>query len=654
MNPLRNPWRLLISVIAVGLAFLATPPQVGCAQDRRAAANLTKSSVQAPSIERFMKIRAPNSPTLSPDGTLFVRDWPDGVNQLYKRAAGNKPDAPMTRLTDFPDGLNSYSLSPDGKLIVLAAATGGNEQDNLHLLTVADGTITPLLIDPKVVYRLNVWVDDSSGFIYSANAESPADFYIYRFDFAGKKSTKLSAKPGYWEASDVTKDGKRVLVNEFISESHSNAFELDAATGNLAKLNIGADQTSNTSAGYLPGEKSAMITSDSEKGIERLFVRDLATGAVRKPLPEIDQFPVEGGAMNQERTLGAVIVNEGGYGSMRVVKLPSFEAVAIPAIERGLVGSVDIRGDTITFSLSNARTPGLSYAFDLATTNKPGADRSEPAGLEQLTVAETQGIDLSKFALPELVTYKSFDGLEIPAFIYTPPGFRKGTPVPFVVNYHGGPEGQSRPSFTALTQFLLASGYGVMQPNVRGSTGYGREFHMLDDYKKRWDSVKDGVEAARWLVKNGYGQAGRIAAYGGSYGGFMSVATVIEGPDVFGASIDVVGVVNFKTFLEQTKDYRRKLREAEYGPLSDPEFLASVSPLNRIDEIKVPMLVAHGANDPRVPVGEAMQLAVGLQKRGYDPELLFFPDEGHGFAKLENRLLFAQRMVKFLQRTIAE
>jgi dipeptidyl aminopeptidase/acylaminoacyl peptidase len=164
--------------------------------------------------------------------------------------------------------------------------------------------------------------------------------------------------------------------------------------------------------------------------------------------------------------------------------------------------------------------------------------------------------------------------------------------------------------------------------------------------------VKDGVEAARWLVKKGYAKAGKIAAYGGSYGGFMAVATVIEGSDIFGACIDVVGIVNMKTFLEKTKDYRRKLREAEYGPLSDPEFLATISSINRIDEIKCPMLIAHGLNDPRVPVGEAMQLAVGLQKRGYDPELIFCPDEGHGFQKLENRLLFAKRMVKFLQETI--
>jgi dipeptidyl aminopeptidase/acylaminoacyl peptidase len=330
---------------------------------------------------------------------------------------------------------------------------------------------------------------------------------------------------------------------------------------------------------------------------------------------------------------------------MRVFELPSFKLIDIPGIDKGIVGAVHIEDQTVSWSLSNARTPGLSYAY------RVGSGAADPT---PLTVADTQGIDLDSFPLPELVTYKSFDGLDIPAFIFLPPTFVKGQPIPFVVNFHGGPEGQSRPGFSAQIQFLLSRGYGVMLPNVRGSTGYGREFHMMDNYQKRWDSVKDGAEAARWLVKNGYAEAGKIAAYGGSYGGFMSVATVIEGSDVFGAAIDVVGIVNFKTFLEQTRDYRRKLREAEYGPLSDPEFLASVSPLNRVDEIKTPMMIAHGLNDPRVPVGEAMQLAVELQKRGYDPELLYFPDEGHGFAKLENRLLFADRMVKFLDSTIGE
>lgn len=606
---------------------------------------------QAPDIERFMKIRAPNSPTLAADGTLFVRDWPDGLNQLYQRREGRNAGAPMERLTDFPDGLNSYSLSPDGRRIILSAAIGGNEQTDLYLLDVASGEISPLLVNPSIVYGFQMWLRDSSGFVYTANDESSADFHIYRLNLENNQSTKLLARAGNWSAADITSDAKRLLVGQFISASHANAYELSAETGELTKLDIGGNETFNEAAGYLPGETAAMIMSDHEEGIPRVFVRELPIVRTLhrtprepfKPMPQIDAFEIEGGAINEDRTLGAVVYNEGGYATMRVVRLPSFEPIEMPEIERGLTGSVDIRGTTVTFTLSNARTPGLSYAFDAASRGE----------LDQLTIAQTQGIELSKFTLPKLIKYPSFDGVEIPAFIYTPPGHSPGTAIPFVVNYHGGPEGQSRPGFTALTQYLLASGYGVMQPNVRGSTGYGRDFHMMDNYRKRWDSVKDGVEAARWLVKNGYAEAGRIAAYGGSYGGFMSVACVIEGADVFGASINVVGIVNFKTFLEQTKDYRRKLREAEYGPLSDPEFLASISPLNRIDEIKCPMFIAHGLNDPRVPVGEAMQLAVGLQKRGYDPELLFFPDEGHGFAKLDNRLLFAKRMVKFLQETIA-
>jgi dipeptidyl aminopeptidase/acylaminoacyl peptidase len=230
------------------------------------------------------------------------------------------------------------------------------------------------------------------------------------------------------------------------------------------------------------------------------------------------------------------------------------------------------------------------------------------------------------------------------------------------VHYHGGPEDQHRPRFNATVQHLLSRGYGVLQPNVRGSTGYGREYHMLDNYKQRWDSVKDGVAAAEWLVKSGYATPGRIAAYGGSYGGFMSVATVVEDQErvergeraerLFGACVDVVGIVNMKTFLEKTSGYRRKLREVEYGPLADAEFLATISSIHRADKIRIPVFIAHGFNDPRVPVQEAMQLAAALKESGRAPRLFIAPDEGHGFQKLENRVYFGERMAAFLDETI--
>jgi dipeptidyl aminopeptidase/acylaminoacyl peptidase len=309
------------------------------------------------------------------------------------------------------------------------------------------------------------------------------------------------------------------------------------------------------------------------------------------------------------------------------------------------------------WSLSNARVAGIAYA----STYAPGATRAAPV-TTQLTWTADQGIDLARFPLPALVHYRAFDGTQVPAFLFLPPGAAAGHAIPFVVNYHGGPEGQSRPAFSATLQYFLARGYGVLLPNVRGSTGYGRAFQMMDDYRKRWDSVRDGVDAAEWLVRNGYAEPGRIATYGGSYGGFMSVACIVEDQErvlhgarparLFGACVDVVGIVNLRTFLENTSGYRRKLREAEYGPLSDTTFLATVSSIRKVDDIQVPVLIGHGFNDPRVPVEEAMQLALALKARGRNPRLFIAPDEGHGFAKLDNRVYFSERMATFLDETI--
>lgn len=602
---------------------------------------------KVPSIVEFLKIRTPNQVRLAPDGSIYMRDWPDGVNQLYRKAPDASPTDQGRRLTNFTDGLSRYAISPDGKWIVLSAATGGSEQTNLYLLDTSNDQISPLLEDESVVYDFDVWLHDSSGFIYHANDESPRDFHIYLYDLATRQSRKLLAKPGSWGASDVSNDGQRLLVGRFVSVADARAYELNLVTGALTDLSATPEDqpTLNIPAGYLPGENSVALISDFQDGVRRLYVRSLTDhdAPLREAIPGLGKAELESGKVNRERTLAATIHNEDGYATMRVFRLPGFEPIGTPNIPKGLVGVNGIEGDTVVYTLTNAQSPGIAFSWHVYQKRMP---RPLTARMDSET------IDLSKFRLPELVTYPSFDGLEIPAFLYLPQGAAPGKPVPFVVRYHGGPESQTRPGFDAVTQYLVANGYGVMMPNVRGSIGYGREFHQLDNYKKRWDSVKDGVEAARWLVKQGYAEKGRIAAYGGSYGGYMAVATIIEDGDIFGASINVVGIVNFQTFLEQTKGYRRALREAEYGPLSDPEFLAQISPIKRIDEIRVPMMIAHGLNDPRVPVGEAMQLAVGLQRRGYDPELLFFPDEGHGFAKLENRIIFSDRMVKFLDKHI--
>lgn len=624
-------------------------------------------------LERFFKIRTPGAATVAPDGTLYVRDWPDGIFQLY-RVEGDaaKPGAKTTKLTSYADGLSGYSLSPDGKKIILLHAVGGNENTQVSLLDPTAnngaGKIVPVLSNAKVQHAVNLWLDDSNGFVYTANDESPNDFHVYRFDFDSDpfdgtpgKATKLLAKPGSWAANDITGDGTRVLVGNYRSISDSSMFELDAKTGALTDLTPKSTESPTVSVqaiGYMPGETSILYGCDIEGGRPKVFLRDLKTGQVTKPLSELELFEVEDANLNQEKTLLGVDVNEDGYGTPFLYRLPGFEKVPMPAMDKGIASIASIRGNRVVYGMSNARVPGLAFRFDVS------ADGKSTTAPQQITFADDQGIDLNAFTLPKLIKYKSFDGTEIPAFVFLPADYKEGTQIPFLINYHGGPEGQSRPGFTAQVQYLLSEGFGVMFPNVRGSTGYGRAFHMMDDYKNRWNSVKDGVDAAEWLVANKYTKPGMISTWGGSYGGYMSVACLVEDqmrvdagkrPDrLYGAGINIVGVVNLKTFLEKTAGYRRKLREVEYGPLSDPEFLASASPMTHVDKIKVPMFIAHGFNDPRVPVEEAMQLAIALKDKGNQPQVFIAPDEGHGFQKLDNRLYFAQRMVAFLKQTIAK
>lgn len=621
-----------------------------------AAAPVLIAAEEAPSIAQFLRIRTPGGVRLAPGGDVYTRDFPDGIFQLYKRAATDPVTAQGKKLTNFPDGLATYSISPDGKWLTLEAAVGGNENNQVWIMNAATEEITPVLQDSKVQYSVNAWLRDSSGFIYTANDPSPRDFYIYRFDIASKKSTMLLNRTGRWGAAEVSSDNRRLLVSEYRSISDSSIYVLDAEKGNLIDLTPkSAEGTSaNTPVGFTTDELGVYFSSDFENGIVQLYSRD-AYDNTKPPmpvLPGLKNSDLDQASINHERSLLVTVHNEEGYGNLRAYNIggPQMESVLMKAPEKSVVGVSDIQGRTIVYGVSNANTPNISYAFEA-----PRSGQVMSPNERALTARmDSEPVDLTQFQLPSLIKFKSFDGRDIPAFLYLPKGASKNSPIPFVVNYHGGPEGQFRPGFDRTVQYLVSKGFGVMQPNVRGSTGYGREFHMLDNYKLRWDSVKDGVEAARWLVKEGYAKPGAIAAYGGSYGGFMAVATVIEGADVFGACVNVVGVVNLKTFLEKTSGYRQKLREVEYGPLSDPEFLLSVSPQMKADQINVPMLIAHGANDPRVPLNEAILLAVSLQKRGQDPELLFFPDEGHGFQKLENRILFSERMVKFLNRHIKD
>ena len=594
----------------------------------------------ATGIEPFIKIRWPSRADLAPDGTIYFVFDPDGIRQLYKvRPGATQADA--IKLTSFEDGIGGYNLSDDGKWITVSASIGGSEQADLFLIDATTEKMETLFSDPEVVYGSTLWRRDSEAFAYRANDTSPADFHVYLYDLATRSHTKLHAGKGYHYPVDFNRDGTKVVIGKYNSASHSQLFELTIANKDFREITPRDEKWSFGAVGYSYDDRTFIVNTNYRRDLKSIHAIDLRSGGIKPVLSDLSGWEVDYGTLNNDRTVLAVGLNEEGYRSLHLRRTSDFTEVAGPKLEKGIVGNITFRGKHMLYSLNNANTAGVIYKWDLNRPTAPGV---------AVTQADTQGIDVSKFRLPELVRYSSFDGTRIPAFLYLPSDYKKGTKIPFIVQYHGGPESQYRPYFNRSFQYFLSRGYGVIAPNVRGSSGYGKAYIEADNYKKRSVSVKDGIWAAKYLINEGYSQKRKIAAWGGSYGGFMTMAAITEAPELFGAACNVVGVVNFETFLEQTKSYRRKLREAEYGPLTDRAFLKSISPIHKINRIDMPLMLAHGLNDPRVPVGEAMQVAIALKKRGVDVEELYFPDEGHGFRKEDNRLLYYQELARFFDK----
>jgi dipeptidyl aminopeptidase/acylaminoacyl peptidase len=362
-------------------------------------------------------------------------------------------------------------------------------------------------------------------------------------------------------------------------------------------------------------------------------------------------WDVEALALSPDGRTLAHLTNVEGYSELGLLDAATGRSLPVPVLPRGMIGApvllrcatrldFDASGRRLALSLSSPTLTPDVWVLDLDANSA-----------RQVTHSSLAGIPRDSFVEPELVHFRSFDGLEIPGLLYLPPGAERDGRLPVLVDVHGGPESQRRPEFNAVSQYLVNRGYAVFAPNVRGSSGYGLDYLRLDDVEKRMDSVADLAEGARWLVQSGVADPQRVAVMGGSYGGFMVLAALTTYPELWAAGVDIVGIANFVTFLENTGPWRRHLREAEYGSLaSDRPFLQSISPIHRLDRVTAPLLVIHGANDPRVPIGEAEQVVGALRARGVPVEYLRYEDEGHGLQKLTNRLDAYPRIADFLDR----
>jgi dipeptidyl aminopeptidase/acylaminoacyl peptidase len=615
---------LLMTVSLCTLAISACAGPVG-----------TPDSIGIPDIAVFMQIGSAGSPQVSEDGSLvFFSCSMPGVDQVFKILPSGWP----YQMTVFEDGIDFYRVSYSGSLVVVGASVGGSEQSDMYLLNASSGVQTTLKTAEGVRHGGPLWSPDERYVYFGSNEANGRDFFIYRIGVGSKKVDKVWEKSGWNSAEDISQNGMTIVTSRWLSNSNDDLYMVDVESGDETLLTKhDGDYVFDNPHLMADGKTLYCVTNMNPDGIRRVARLDTQTGVLDFIRPKTP-WETEEMTLSRDGTFLAWVENIEGYGILRGLNLGTGEEIEL-GLSMGIISDVRVSSSgKMVFVFTSPSKPPDVWAYDFMS-----------GYLEQITHSTYAGIDPGLFVDPELIRYKSFDGLEIPAFLYLPPHW-DGNPIPFVVHAHGGPENQFRPSFTRHFQYLVLNGFGVLAPNVRGSSGYGREYLALDDYKKRKDSVRDYYEAARWLVASGYSEFGRIGIKGSSYGGYVTLAALVDYPDAFSAGIDDVGIANFVTFLENTAEYRRAIREAEYGPLSDREFLTEISPLTHAENIRAPLLIIHGENDPRVPVGEARQIADAIRSRGGEVDTLIFKNEGHGVAKLDNRLIYYRKMVEFLEK----
>lgn len=612
----------------------------GLAQPKVSEQSLLYKGQYVPDIATFMQIGANSLSGLSWDGQdLYFSSSASGAPQVYRLTERGWP----YQLTTFEDGIDFFTLSWSGEMGIVGASTGGSEQSQLFLIDTRSGRLVQLTDQPEVQFGSVTWAPDDRSIYYRSNEENGRDFFIYEksiIDGSARKIYGDSTTAGYNAIADLSQDGTKMVIFNFESNVANDIYLLDIPSGKYEQINRDDGDVLYSAAILMPDNKSMwLLSNNNADGMSRLAKTTVGSGIVEfdkdrwpDPLWEVSNIGI-----SRDYKYLVAQVNEDGYVRMRIRDLATGRELPPPPFNGILSGGAFDKNGNFVFSFN-----GPTRTTDVWRYN-PKTGESV-----QLTFASYAGIDREIFAEPELIHYKSFDGLEIPAFIFVPKGYKPGTAIPFVIDAHGGPEGQSQPYFQRNVQFLLLNGYGVMMPNVRGSEGYGREYLNLDNYKNRKHSLMDYKAAAEWLVSNGYSENEKLAIRGGSYGGYVVFGMITEYPDLFSAAIGSVGIANFVTFLQQTASYRRALREAEYGPLTDTMFLREISPIHKAHLIKTPLLVIHGENDPRVPIGEARQLIEAVQKNGGIVDSLIFANEGHGASKRSNIIPEYRKQMEFL------
>ena len=585
------------------------------------------------------------------DGVYIVTRFAD-VEQLHRVDA---PGGARHQLTYYGEPIGDIAPQPQGNRILFTRDAGGSEFAQVFLLDPATGVAT-MLTDGESRNGAVAWDRQGRRIAYQSTARNGASNDIWIMDPEDPDTAEIvvEAQDGsWWGPVEFSARGNQLLAMNYVSITDSSAHLVDLDSGTVTLLAGGAGNTStNYPVAFDDGNDGFWLITSQGSEFQRLAWQPAESGADAKVVTGDIDWDISDAVISRDRKRMAFVVNENGRSAIYLLDPRTREHRRIDTIPTGVAARIESSPDgrKLAMTLNTATTPSDTFVLEL------GDGPLDYGPLIRWTFSEVGGLDTTAFREPTLISYPTFDEVdgkrrEIPAWVYKPPG---DGPFPVVVSIHGGPEAQSRPRFTSTYQMWMAKlGVAIVVPNVRGSAGYGKTYLGLDNGFRREDSVKDIGALLDWIATQPDLDEDRVAVFGGSYGGYMVLASAVHYSDRLRAAVDIVGISSFVTFLENTQDYRRDLRRVEYGDERDPEMrahLEKISPLNNVDKISVPMFVVQGENDPRVPVTESTQMVTALREQGNTVWYMNALNEGHGYRKKENRDIYQQATVLFLQQ----
>lgn len=594
-------------------------------------------------IARYLLASGARAAKLAPDGKTLAFSWSvTGEPQLWTMPAeGGQP----RRLT-FGSGVTFFEWAPGGARLIYGADNDGDEQPAFYSIA-ADGSEERLVL-PAAEGGFRVFGDFAGDdIVYASTERNRLDFDIWRASLAGDAELVFKGEFAFY-AHDVSPDGRHVIVTESVGEDSDNLHLLDLESGELETLSEPDPRANHGDAGFAwaPDGSGFYFATNRGREFPALSFHELEGGETRviaEPGVAVGDLALCGA----EDGYLAWTENRDGFDALKVRAVDGRESVTAPELPEGVYGlSCADDADRLSVVVNGWRTPGDVYLVDLASGDATRAFESNLAGL-----------DPDRLIRPESIRMKARDGVELQGLLYIPDSdSRDGDdPAPVVFDVHGGPTGQSKASWEPSMQYLLDRGIAVFQPNVRGSTGFGRTYVTLDDREKRLDSVRDLVDMLAHFEKHPRIDADRAAVRGGSYGGYMVNAVLAEYPDAFTAGVSLFGVADWVTALEVASPALKASDRIEYGDISEErwrDFYRENSPINKVDEIEAPVLYSHGAMDPRIDIAETETMVKALRANGVEAPFVRIPDEGHGWRKLKNRLFYFRKEADFLREQL--